>query len=185
METLGPDEQDLAWTKLHLEFHEAAARLARKYPGLDVVVKGKADLPKWLKATTGGSLDFDGIGNLRVVVGGDPHELIKAASVVTGFGTTALLETLAAGKQLVLPRFAEAAAGDTVPYVLDLGDAARCAESPEEFVELLRDGADGDPTPVQAMDWETAQVLDKWAGNSDGAAGRRVAEAVLGEIGAA
>ena len=184
METLGPAEQDLAWTKLHLEFHKAAARLARENPGLDVVVKCKADLPKWLKETTGGSLELEGIGNLRVVMGGDPHELIKAASVVTGFGTTALLETLAAGKQLVLPRFAEAAAGDTVPFVLDLGDAARCAESPEEFVELLRDGADGDPTPVQGMDWETAQALDKWAGNSDGAAGRRVAAAVLGEIGA-
>ena len=185
MENLAPDEQDLAWTKLHLEFHKAAARLAREHPGLDVVVKGKADLPKWLKETTGGSLHLDGIGNLRVVVGGDPHALIKAASVVTGFGTTALLETLAAGKQLVLPHFGEAAAGDTLPFVLDLGDAARCADSPEEFVELLRDGADGDPTPVRTMDSETAQALDKWAGNSDGAAGRRVAEAVLGEIGPA
>ena len=141
--------------------------------------------PKTGLPFTGGSLDLDGIGNLRGVVGGDPHALIKAASVLTGFGTTALLETLAAGKQLVLPHFGEAAAGDTLPFVLDLGDAARCADSPEEFVELLRDGADGDPTPVGTMDSETAQALDKWAGNSDGAAGRRVAEAVLGEIGPA
>jgi len=184
METLGADEQNLAWTNLHLGFHQAAARLARENPDLDVVVKGKADLPKWLKETTGGTLELDGLDNLRVVVGGDPKDLISAASVITGFGTTALLEALAAGKRVVLPQFAEAATGDTVPFVLDLGGAAETAGSVDDFVDRLRQGTRGGPTPAADLDSASVEILDIWAGNSDGGAGARVAQAVLHEIGA-
>jgi len=185
METLGPEEQALSWANLHLGFHQAAARLARENPDLDVVVKGKADLPKWLKATTGGTLDLEGLANLRVVVGGDPQDLIASASVITGFGTTALLEALAAGKRVVLPQFAEAATGDMVPFVLDLGGAAEIANSVDDFVDRLRQGAQGGPTPAEALDPASIEILDIWAGNSDGGAGDRVAQAVLSEIAAA
>lgn len=185
METLGADEQALAWTDLHLGFHQAAARLARENPDLDVVVKGKADLPKWLKETTGDTLDFDGLANLRAVVGGDPQDLIASASVITGFGTTALLEALAAGKRVVLPQFAEAATGDTVPFVLDLGGAAEIADSVDDFVDRLRLGAQVDPTPSEDLAPASFEILDTWAGNADGGAGARVAQAVLAEIGAA
>ncbi len=185
METLGADEQALAWTNLHLGFHQAAARLARENPDLDVVIKGKADLPKWLKETTGGTLDFEGVPNLRVVVGGDPQDLIASASVITGFGTTALLEALAAGKRVVLPQFAEAATGDTVPFVLDLAGAAEIAGSVDDFVERLRGGAQVDPTPAADLAPASIEILDIWAGNSDGGAGARVVKAVLGEIAAA
>jgi hypothetical protein len=86
---------------------------------------------------------------------------------------------------VVLPQFAEAATGDTVPFVLDLGGAAEIADSVDDFVDRLRLGAQVDPTPSEDLAPASFEILDTWAGNADGGAGARVAQAVLAEIGAA
>ena len=183
METLEHHEEKMTWTALHRGFHQAAVRLARENPGLDVVVKGKADLPKWLKETTGGLLDLEDCPNLRVLLGGDAQGLITRASVVCGFNTTALLEAIAAGKPVVVPRFAEALEDATKPFFLDLGDAVNHAASANDLYDRLLAGAVPLAPPSADLSDHARDMLDHWAGNADGKAGDRVRAAVMAEIG--
>ena len=119
--------------------------------------------------------------NLEIVEGGDPFELIIRSDVVSGFNTTALLEALAAGKPVVVPRFGEAFNEQMQPYIVHLEDAVEYADSPDELVKRLRKHA-LNPTPVERkLSTTTARVLEKWVGNPDGLAGRRVCDAVLKE----
>ena len=43
--------------------------------------------------------------NVEVVIGGDPFANITHASTVIGFHSTAILEAIAAGKRVIVPRF--------------------------------------------------------------------------------
>ena len=108
--------------------HREASAWAGKGADALGLSKGKGDLGKWL-GLTGASIGRDRPANLKLVVGGDPQDLIARASVVCGFTTTALLEAIAAGKPVVVPRFAEAAVNQTRPYFLDLGAAVEHAAS--------------------------------------------------------
>ena len=147
-----------------------------------MLFRSKENLPKWLHLTSGQKLEFDKLPNLRVVVGGDPHDLIAAASVVSGFISTALLECLAAGKHVVVPRFGETRDPRIQTYLLDLGSAVQYVGSTDELYNALRSGAGRDPKPAADLTAEAIHQLDHWGGNADGRSGARVAEAVQREI---
>ena len=182
MEQIEGDLGDLAWTEVWAGFHETAVRLARENPDIEVVIKAKENLPKWLHLTSGQKLEFPTLPNLRVVVGGDPHDLIASASVVCGFISTALLECLAAGKHVVVPRFGETRDPRVQAYLLDLGTAVEYVGSTDALYDALRSGARRDPKPAAELSAEAIRQLDHWGGNSDGQSGARVAEAVQREI---
>ncbi len=182
LEVLADGLGDVSWHDLSAQCHQAVLRLARKNPAVDVVVKGKGDLAKWL-GLTGAAIDQDPPSNLKLVVGGDPQDLIARASIVCGFTTTALLESIAAGKPVVVPRFAEALADATKPFFLDLGDAVDHASSAGDLYDRLLAGAVAPVPPPHDLSAHVSEMLDHWAGNSDGKAGARVRGAVLAEIG--
>ena len=46
--------------------------------------------------------------NVTLITSGDPFDLIARCQVVVGFNTTGLLEAIATGKPVIVPRFAEA-----------------------------------------------------------------------------
>ena len=184
LEALADGLGDVSWHDLSAQCHGAVLRLARDNPALDVVVKGKGDLAKWL-GLTGAAIDQDRPSNLTLVVGGDPQDLIARASVVCGFTTTALLESIAAGKQVVVPRFAEALNDAMKPFFLDLGDAVDHANSAGDLYDRLLAGAAVPVPPPQDLSVHVSEILDHWAGNADGKAGDRVRVAVMAEIGGA
>ncbi len=181
LEALDDGLGEVSWRDLSQQCHQTVLRLARENPGIDVVIKGKGDLGKWL-GLTGASIDQDRPANLKLVVGGDPQDLIASASVVCGFTTTALLESIAAGKRVVVPRFAEATVENTRPYFLDLGEAVEHAESAGDLYDRLLAGAVPPTPPKRDLSTHAAEVLDHWAGNPDGKAGARVSVAVMAEI---
>jgi len=182
LETLSADSEPLSWQRLCAECHEALFELALRHPEIDVVVKGKGDLFKWLARTDGPDLESRRPPNFRLQVGGDPHDLIASAHVVSGFATTALLEALAAGKHVIVPNFAEAALPAYAPYCLDLGDAVEQVASPAELQSRLLSVALR-PQPLNLeIAPNVASVLDYWAGNPDGRASERVRAAVAAEI---
>lgn len=172
----------LSWEELSRQTHRVALTLAKENPEIDVVIKSKSrvrERSEMYRMIGDGRRLPD---NLRIVIGGDPLNLIKESDVVCGFNTTALLEALATGKPVVVPRFAEAVDPKMQPYIVDLEDAAQYAESPAELVALLRRYAlSREPIPLE-LNSAQHRVLVRWVGNSDGCAGERVRSAVLSEI---
>lgn len=171
-----------AWTRLQREVNEVGVRIARDNPDIDVVVKTKSSLERSLALIGGERYDFGRHANLTVLDGGDPFAAIARADVVCGFITTALFESLAAGRAVVMPRFAEAAEPWAASFLLDLGSAVTVATSPDQLYEMLCDAARR-PAPVPAiLGVDAARELETWTGNADGGASARVATAVWSEV---
>lgn len=178
-------EQPIFWDKFLAGYLEALLALATKYPDIQVVLKSKG--------VTGGvpALQRQLFGekslpaNLEIITGGDPFELITQSTVVSGFGSTSVLESLAAGVPVVVPLFEEAALPVMQPYIIDLGQAVSFAHSPAELVEKLAQLAGKPRVIAERLTAEQARVLDRWMGNGDGKSRHRVAEAVRETIEAA
>ena len=179
---LNPSLENLSWHELTRLTYQAILRLAEETPEVDIVIKSKV-----------GTRDREQMyellgdihllpGNVKIVVGGDPFELITQCQVVCGFNTTALLEAMAAGKLIIIPRFAEVLDERMFPYIVDLGGAVDYARSPEELITRLREEAIARRSVPEELDAGTIRVLDHWVGNSDGRASERVRSAVLAEI---
>ncbi|MFP6746534.1 MAG: hypothetical protein VCD66_02900 [Alphaproteobacteria bacterium] len=181
-EALGDGRDGLAWRGLTRLFHDAAVALARAAPDIDVVIKSKADprsrgvLPN--QAAGSGALP----ANLSIISGGDPMTLITGSDAVTGFISTALFEALAAGKPVVVPRFAEAADRAMADYLIDMADAVEYADTPEALAGMMAAHARARAAPAAELTAAAAAALVRWSGNADGQAGPRAAEAVWAEI---
>ena len=181
-ETLSDDLRTLSWSQLAEKTHQAIRRLAEENPDIDVFVKSKIrmrerrEMHRMLRIA-------DGLPrNMNIVEGGDPLDLITGADVVCGFNSTALLESLAAGKPVVIPRFAEAVRDDMQPYIVNLEDAVDYAESPDMLVARLREHALEKRRNSSELDQSRQRVLQSWTGNPDGFSGKRVRDAVRAEI---
>ena len=181
LEPFADERDDWNWDELLAACHRAAVTLARDNPEIQVVVKSKPT-PLEVEAMEN-ALSAAGSRppNLSTVSGGDPLALILASDAVFGFNSTALFEAIAAGKPLVVPRFAEAAEADLEPYVVDLEEAAEYASSEADLVARLRAHALAPAPPAAELPAAHAALLQKWTGNADGRASQRVAAAVLAE----
>ena len=186
-EPLADEYAGVAFTRLVAEVHGAAVETARRAPAAEVVIKAKDDARALtaLKDTFGPG--FTPPGNLRIISGGDPFDLITSADVVVGFNSTALFEALAAAVPVIVPDFAEATDPRLKPYVIDLADAAEHADSADDLTArtLVHLGGGQDRTLSTTLTPAASRVLEHWLGNADGRAGRRVADAVLGTVAAA
>ncbi len=179
------DERDgWSWQELLAACHRAVVTLARDNPGIRVVVKTKAKSTSQEVQALEGALAAAGPRppNLTTVLGGDPLALILESDAVFGFNSTALFEAIAAGKPLVVPRFAEAVRAELEPYIVDLEEVAEYAGSESDLVARLRAHALAPKPPAAELPAAHAALLQKWTGNADGRAGERVAAAVLAEI---
>ena len=182
-ETLEDNLDDLAWEKLALETHRAIFELARKNPELQVAIKAKTREREWVSLNQVRDEEGPLPKNLKIIVGGDPFDLITQARTVCGFNTTGLLEAIAAGCKVVVPAFEEAIDPNFISYIIDLEESVDYARSPNELIAKLQAaGQTQQPIPLELEDHHIRQ-LEKWTGNADGEAGRRVADAVLAEIG--
>lgn len=179
-EPLGEGMDDLSWSRLVRESHDAVVRFARERPDVRVVVKAKRNLPAQSPV---GEIPKEPSPNLEVAVGGDPFDLIVRSNVVVGFNTTALFEALAAGIPVVVPWFAEALDVRMQPYVVNMESSVSYARSPGELAALLSRFVEEAPRFPRELDPEASGLLDRWVGNADGLAGRRVREALLAEVG--
>ena len=133
---------NLSWEGLWRETHAAIIRVAREHPELHVVIKikGRLDKDEDLKRLL--QAEAEALpGNLEIVSGGDPFPLIAASRVVVGFNTTGLLEAIAAGRSVIVPRFLEAADPERQDLIIDLGDAVSYAGSADDLVRLIVSGA--------------------------------------------
>lgn len=181
-ETTDAETAAYAWTRLQREVNGVAVRIARDNPDIDVVVKTKSSLERSLALIGGERYDFGRHANLTVLDGGDPFAAIARADVVCGFISTALFESLAAGRPVVMPRFAEAAEPWAADFLLDLGGAAEVAVSAAALYDMLCSAARRLAPVPATLGADAARELETWTGNADGGASARVAAAVWSEV---
>ncbi|PKN26381.1 MAG: hypothetical protein CVU64_17980 [Deltaproteobacteria bacterium HGW-Deltaproteobacteria-21] len=178
-ERLSSDWEMLNWERLCRECHMAMIRLARENPGIDVFIKSKMrDREKSAMHEMLGR-DERLTPNVKIVIGGDPFQLIESSDVVCGFNTTALFEALAAGRPVVVPLFEEALESTMTPYIVDMGEAVDYASSPNELIRLLVSHAQTPRKIATTLSDQKKKVLEKWVGNIDGRSGERVRDAVI------
>lgn len=171
---LDPALRDLNWRRTAEETSAAITALARAHPDIRVIVKGKVEHDKAQTLEQRVAGDGPPPANMTFVKSGDPLALIAESDVVCGFVSTALLESLAAGRPVVVPAFGEAADPAMADYLLDLGPAAHSAATPEDLAEHLQRLARARATISAELPDDVRAQLRFWTGNDDGAAGRRV-----------
>jgi len=179
---LPPEIERASWKEMQEACINAMVALARTAPDVRVVMKTKGNrssialMAERFWGATGLPTNF------RIVVGGDPLELLMDSTVVCGFNSTALLEAIAANKPVVVPAFAEATRPDMQQYLVDLGNAVEYARSPDALVGRLLGVARSETHITRGLELAPAQkaVLERWTGNADGHSGERVRLALLG-----
>ncbi len=169
-----------SWDSLARESHRAIVELALERPDISFVIKikvGKAYL-NYINDFLDCELPF----NVKIVQGGEAEQYILDSVVITGFNSTTLFEGIAAGKAVVVPRFAEAGIAETANGILDLGESAFWAESTEHYKQLIKDNIDEPLQTKVELSAAAKNVLEKYVGNADGLAGKRMREFILSKV---
>jgi hypothetical protein len=174
------DGETWAWNELADLAHSAIVDLARKRHDLKVVIKVKVGraYSDYINRMSGGTLPE----NVRIIAGGEADQIIRDSAVIAGFNSTTLLEGIAAGKPVVVPRFAEAGNPVTWKGILGLRHAVLWADTPDEFKRILENCADAAQPPTCSLGMSAREVLDEYVGNADGKAGERMRKFVLGHL---
>lgn len=169
-----------AWEKLARNTHQAIIELAKERPDCRFVIKikvGKA-YSQFIQSILTGVLPE----NARVIQGGEAEKFITESTVITGFNSTTLFEGIAIGKPVVVPRFAEASVSDTAHGILELGEAVFWADSKEHYKELIQRQIDSSSIQDRDLSAAASEVLEKYVGNADALAGKRMREFILSHM---
>jgi hypothetical protein len=164
------------WHELVQKTNDALLEFAWENPDVQVIFKAKQGNEKKSEPLLVGNLP----NNVNFIAGGIGHKLLKKAKVVVAFNSASLIESIAAGKNVVVPMFGMENVPNANKYIYQLGDAVTQAPTPEQFklaLHLLIEK----PLPSKKLTEEARQVLDRYVGNSDGMAGKRMRE-VISEV---
>lgn len=183
IERLSEELEQLSWRQTLKDTVSALVTFARENPGVRVLVKTKAgdrhaDPARSLFEAAGGS----DVTNLVVMEGGDPLSLLEQAWVVVGMNTTAILEGLAMNKPVLTPDFGEAALPEMRAWNTDFGAAVEKMASPGALRTRMADLCAGAPPRIAELSPVAVELLQRWAGNSDGRAGERVRASIATEL---
>ncbi|MDP2641543.1 MAG: hypothetical protein Q8P39_03420 [Candidatus Yanofskybacteria bacterium] len=172
-----PVLKPFVWEELARTTHLALLELAKKRPDINIVVKVKVgdENEDFVDAVLPANLPK----NMKVMKRGLGEKLIPRASVVVGFNSTAILSSIAAGKPVVMPKFAEASFPGAQYCMFDYGEAASVAHSPEELIWLIEQAVDNPQKPHSELSSGAKQALERYVGNPDGKAGERMAAFIL------
>lgn len=136
---IGKHEDNFGWYELHNEVHTAFVELAIENPKINFIIKNKGVGWEETEALLIklGALDLD-----NLIIHGefyDAQKLILESNVVTGFCSTALLESAIAGKPIIYPFFNEAQNGLYSDYLCfsDALDMFDLATNKSQFKDLL------------------------------------------------
>ena len=169
-----PADPSDGWYELFRESHAAFARLARRRPDVDFVIKTKWH-GQWTRMIEeiirDSGAPLEAIPNLRVDSSGSAHDLIYDSTVVCGFGSTTMLEAGLTDKPIVVPHFGEVDAPEFRGRVkledsYHLFDVARSGAAFESEIERNLT-----PPPV-AADVRAArrELFERWVSPLDGSA---------------
>jgi hypothetical protein len=161
----------LVWRDLARQTGDCLLEFARENPHVQVIFKAKQGNENFSRTLLPGELP----SNVSFVAGGIGHALLTKADVVVGFNSATLLEAIAAGKPIAVPMFGVDALPNAERLVYRLDEVARYAKTTAEMkAALLQLLGNGSPPPTLTA--SARRALERYVGNSDGAAGARMRE---------
>lgn len=162
------------WAEMAGVVNSAIVETALDNPSVSFVVKAKSghddeQVEEFISALP----DSKFPPNLRVVKGGSGHSLLRDASVVVGFNSTAVLEAVAAGIPTIVPHIFsrnEKCYSDGAQLV---SEGVQIVESKQELQrEILK--AHNSVTWGNPLSDGQKLVLERMLGNCDGKSGKRL-----------
>lgn len=166
-------EEKLGYIKLFNSVHVDFARLAMKFPKYNFVikVKWKGDWDGFIeKAWHENKIDYMNIPNLSITDSIEAHDLIKESRVVTGFGSTSLLEAALYRLPIVYPMYFEAVEErfkDAVQFYNEL-DIFKVASSPDDFMSIMSEYINCPPTIDEACMRQRERIFEKYVSPMQG-----------------
>jgi len=161
------------------EFSEAVEHemtmLARKFPEVNFIFKHKVGSSRPNDLWLGREIE----PNISLVDLGTSESVLGLANVVIGYNTTGLFESLAAGKIVIDLGNLNFFPAELKPFAIDLGAAVINPESFEEIEAVLGSLISNARVDDYCLAGPRQSVLEKFMGNNDGSAGRRL----LAELG--
>ena len=176
---------DDGFVDLFKDTHIAFAEAARANPRAQFLIKPKNVERWWIEkieqaVEQGLGIPLSSIPNCRIV-SDQAHDLIRRSVAAIGLNSTVVLETVALGRDLIMPVFAEAAGkyADKVyfPHFRDVFSVANSRTELSAMMErILRGERLKNPAPERLH-----ALLDEYVGNHDGHSAERLA-AVLQDV---
>lgn len=180
-EYIDSNHEELGWDNFFYNYNETLVKIARDNPDWEVQLKLKSRL-RDAEPSIQLMEELKAPDNLKVIVGGDPLELIKNTDVVCGFNTTAILEGLAAGLPVVTPEFDEVIDLKMCDYAVSFGKATYRPDNSTSMYKTLTELLSHRTERTKTLSHNVKDELYKWVGNPDGRAGHRVRQAFEREM---
>ncbi len=119
-------------------FHRLVMEFAAEHPDFKVIIKTKMYQPFLDYVINIRDQNFKtDINNLEIVNVGKPDEMIKNSQVVIGFGSTTLIEALAANKTIINFDFAGLLDNSSFDYFRDYPGLVNYVKTKEELEEVI------------------------------------------------
>ncbi|OGE82666.1 MAG: hypothetical protein A2846_03345 [Candidatus Doudnabacteria bacterium RIFCSPHIGHO2_01_FULL_49_9] len=157
-------------------FHRMVMEFATAHPVYQVIIKTKSyqlfldyvlDIKKRYFPQR--------INNLAIVNSGDPAEMIKTSQVVIGFGSTTLVEALAANKTIISFDFSKLLADSSFDYFRNYPGLVNYAGSPGELEEIISNYEKYQPRDPE----QRRKFLESFLYLTDGRSSNRAEESII------
>jgi len=167
-------KKNLQWTELVRYTNEAIYEVALENKDIKIVVK-----PKVSDLALAKNL-YKKFGKLpkNLVIDSyyynNASDLIKDSDLVCAFNSSSILETMAAGKKIISPKFAEALKPTYKNHLLDYGNAPIYAQSKDDLKRLIVKNLNNDNLKVNELGKEDRYILKYWTNNPNGNLGLKM-----------
>ena len=168
------DGSIVTWSKMIKIVNRTIIELASENPKINFICKAKASMAdeqtEFLKKS---SNLYDLPANIEFISEGVGHNLLKKTSLVIGFNTTAILESIAAGLPTIVPNIFSSDEKQIIKHTHQVNDGVLVPKTSHELKEIIMDtlNIDGHHSKLNRGQKNT---LDRLMGNSDGKAGDRL-----------
>lgn len=183
---LMPDGSLGSWAEMVKKVNEAIISIASDYPEIRFICKAKTQFQQEQgQALVAASPQASLPDNIDLIALGAGHVLLKKATVVIGFNTTAVLEAMASGVPVIIPNIFTEHEKRMAGFAHDVNEGALVVTSPEELRTMVVEAVEKEKTYTHLTS-ARKNVLNRIMGNSDGRSGERLRalldNAVLGKL---
>lgn len=165
------------WEKISQKTYETLFNVANERKDFSFVIKYKPTDQNQIEDMMA-HLSEDVPDNVRFTCGDDLLTLLEESSVVIGHNTTAIFESIAAGKTCLVPHFEEAILDRFKDHLLEYGPGVERVPSPEALRTRLIECLEN-PKHRKEFSEEISQSLVTWVGNLDGQSSKRLEQGIL------
>ena len=165
---------NLRWDKLVKETNKIIYEISLENRDIEIVVKPKLNNENFAKNLYN---DFGKIPKNLVVSHNyynNAEQLIKESDIICAFNSTSVLESIAGGKPVVIPNFAEAKEPIYKNHILDFSDAPLIANKPDELKNIILENLKKPKKIPSCLNKTQIETLNYWTNNPNGELGKKM-----------